>query len=161
MPHSYGYRARTRHLFARKFGEHGTIPTQVYLKNYHLGDIVDIAGNGSIHKGMPHKYYHGKTGIVWNITKRAIGVELNKRVGNRILAKKIHVRVEHVKHSKCRQDFLNRVAENEKKRAEAKKAGVFVSLKRTPELPRKGGIIKTKKTKVETLTPLSYQGLGW
>jgi hypothetical protein len=29
---------------------------------------------------MPHKWYHGKTGVVWNVTKRAIGVEVNKRV---------------------------------------------------------------------------------
>jgi ribosomal protein L21E len=29
---------------------------------------------------MPHKWYHGKTGLVWNVTKRAIGVEINKRV---------------------------------------------------------------------------------
>ena len=29
---------------------------------------------------MPHKVYHGRTGIVWNITKRAVGVEVNKQV---------------------------------------------------------------------------------
>ena len=29
---------------------------------------------------MPHKYYHGKTGVVWNVTKRAVGVEVNKQV---------------------------------------------------------------------------------
>ena len=23
---------------------------------------------------MPHKYYHGKTGRIWNVTKRALGV---------------------------------------------------------------------------------------
>ena len=31
---------------------------------------------------MPHKYYHGKTGVVWNVTKRAVGVEVNKQVSN-------------------------------------------------------------------------------
>lgn len=34
-------------------------------------------------QGMPHKFYHGKTGRVWNVTKRAIGVELLKQVGLR------------------------------------------------------------------------------
>ncbi|CAL9091114.1 unnamed protein product [Musa textilis] len=29
---------------------------------------------------MPHKFYHGRTGKVWNVTKRAIGVEINKQV---------------------------------------------------------------------------------
>jgi large subunit ribosomal protein L21e len=28
---------------------------------------------------MPHKYYHGKTGVVWNVTKRAVGVEIYKQ----------------------------------------------------------------------------------
>jgi len=31
-------------------------------------------------QGMPHKYYHGKTGVVWNVTKRAVGVEIYKQV---------------------------------------------------------------------------------
>lgn len=31
---------------------------------------------------MPHKWYQGKTGRVWNVTKRAIGVEINKRVSS-------------------------------------------------------------------------------
>ena len=35
---------------------------------------------------MPHKFYHGKTGRVWNVTKRAVGVELLKQVGGALLA---------------------------------------------------------------------------
>lgn len=41
---------------------------------------MDIKVNASVHKGMPFKFYHGRTGIVWNVTKRALGVELNKVV---------------------------------------------------------------------------------
>ena len=59
MPHSFGQRARTRHLFAQKFREKGPVKLSTYLKNYKVGDIVDIKANGSIQKGMPHKYYHG------------------------------------------------------------------------------------------------------
>ena len=29
---------------------------------------------------MPHKVYHGRTGVVWNVTKRSVGVEVNKQV---------------------------------------------------------------------------------
>ncbi len=29
---------------------------------------------------MPFKVYHGRTGKVWNVTKRAVGVEVNKQV---------------------------------------------------------------------------------
>lgn len=28
---------------------------------------------------MPHKFYHGKTGIVYNVTPSAVGVEMNKQ----------------------------------------------------------------------------------
>ena len=59
MPHSYGLRARTRHLFSRNFGEHGYIGLSTYLKNYKVGDIVDIKANAAVHAGMPHKFYHG------------------------------------------------------------------------------------------------------
>ena len=45
-----------------------------------MGDYVDIVANGAVHKGMPYKVYHGKTGRVWNVTKRALGVEVNKLV---------------------------------------------------------------------------------
>ena len=36
--------------------------------------------NGAVHKGMPHKVYHGKTGRIFNVTKRAVGVVVNKQV---------------------------------------------------------------------------------
>ncbi len=29
---------------------------------------------------MPHKFYHGKTGRVYNVTKSALGVMVNKQV---------------------------------------------------------------------------------
>ena len=35
-----------------------------YLVNYKLGDYVDIKANSAIQKGMPHKFYHGRTGRV-------------------------------------------------------------------------------------------------
>lgn len=52
-------RARTRHMFSRKFREHGSIPLSTYLKTYKVGDIVDIKANAAVQKGMPHKFYHG------------------------------------------------------------------------------------------------------
>ena len=87
MPHSYGYRARTKTLFQRNFREHGVTPLKTYLHTYKVGDYVDIKVNSSIHRGMPHKFYHGRTGRVWNVTNRAVGVEVTKQVGNRIIKK--------------------------------------------------------------------------
>jgi large subunit ribosomal protein L21e len=157
MPHSWGYRARTRHLFARGFGNHGIIPTQTFLRTYQIGQLVDLVGNGAVQKGMPHKQYHGRTGVVWNITPRAIGVEINKQVGNRIIPKRVHVRIEHVQPSECRKDFLSRVQTNEKVKKEAKAAGKTIVLKRVPVQPRKGGFVK--KSTVENVEPLAYVGL--
>jgi hypothetical protein len=31
---------------------------------------------GAVQKGMPYKVYHGKTGVVYNVTKSAVGVIL-------------------------------------------------------------------------------------
>ena len=109
----------------------------VYLTPYKLGDYVDIVVNGAIHKGMPYRFYHGRTGKVWNITKSAIGVMVNKQVRGRIIAKRIHVRIEHVKQSRCIEEFKNRVAKNEKAKSEAKRTGGASR----PLLPRicKGG----------------------
>jgi large subunit ribosomal protein L21e len=134
-------------MFSRKFREHGSINLSTYLKTYKVGDIVDIKANAAVQKGMPHKFYHGyvlislfliwiskalflihinqfsRTGIVYNVTKSAVGVIVYKRVGNRYMEKRVNIRVEHVKHSKCRQEFLDRVKENARKRKEATEAG--------------------------------------
>ncbi len=67
MPHAFGYRARTRHLFSKGFGNHGAVPLSRIMATYKRGDYVDVVADGSIHKGMPHKFYHGKTGIVFDI----------------------------------------------------------------------------------------------
>jgi large subunit ribosomal protein L21e len=80
MPAGHGLRSRTRDSFSRPFRKKGTIALATYLRTYHIGDYVDIRVNGAVHKGMPHKFYHGRTGRVWNVTKRAIGVEVNKQV---------------------------------------------------------------------------------
>merc|ERR1711939_541852 len=73
MPHSFGYRARTRDMFKRGFKNHGMINLSTYMKTYKVGDIVDIKANAAEQRGMPHKYYHGRTGIVYTVTPRAVG----------------------------------------------------------------------------------------
>lgn len=151
MPHSFGLRARTRYKFARNFREHGMIRLSTYMRTFKVGDIVDIKVNGAVHKGMPHKFYHGRTGIVYNVTKSAVGVIVNKIVGNRYMEKRINVRIEHVKHSKCRDDFLNRVKKNAELKKKAKETGEFVNTKRLPKLPKTGHFVSTKDNIPSTL----------
>ncbi|CAB4375294.1 60S ribosomal protein L21-A [Rhizophagus irregularis] len=159
MPHSYGIRARTRYMFSRKFRETGSIRLSTYLKTYKVGDIVDIKANGAVQKGMPHKFYHGRTGIIYNVTKSAVGVIINKVVGNRYIEKRVNVRIEHIKHSKCRDDFLRRVKENAIKKKEARAKGEKVNLKRQPEGPRKSHFVSTNKNMPTTITPIPYETL--
>ncbi|KAF0853003.1 60S large subunit ribosomal protein eL21 (rpL21) [Andalucia godoyi] len=157
MVNSKGYRARTRHTFQRGFRKHGTIKLSTYFTDFRLGDVVDVKANGAIHKGMPHKFYHGKTGVVWNISPQAIGVELNKQVRNRIVKKRIHVRVEHLKKSRSSLDFIARRARNEQLKRDAKKTGVKAVIKRQPIQPREGEIIKSQLTSIETIHAIPYE----
>ncbi|GAA6055270.1 hypothetical protein JCM3770_001518 [Rhodotorula araucariae] len=156
MPHSFGLRARTRHMFTRDFKAKGSIPLSTYLKEYRVGDIVDIKANAAQQKGMPHKYYHGRTGIVYNVTPAAVGVIVYKVVGNRYLEKRVNLRIEHVKHSKCRDDFLNRVKANAEKKKEAKAKGEHVQLKRLPVPPREARTVSTQDNTPQTLAPIPY-----
>ena len=159
MPHSFGYRARTRHLFKVDFRKHGIIGLQTYMKTYKVGDYVDVIANSKIQKGMPHKFYHGRTGIVFNVTQTSVGVIVNKIVNGRIMHKRINIRIEHVQHSKCRDDFLNRVKSNEKTKAAiraAGKDGVKKNLKRQAAQPRAGRIVKISKA-AKIVYPQPYE----
>ena len=105
---------------------------------------------------MPYKAYHGKTGRVYNVNPHALGVIVNKRVRERIIAKRINVRVEHVKHSKCREDFLRRVHENERLKKKYKNKRVHVCLKRKPAPPRPAHVVQAKEKPI-LLAPIPYE----
>lgn len=121
------------------------------------GDYVDIKCNPAQHKGMPFKHYHGRTGIVYNVTPRAVGIRVNKELNGKILEKRINVRVEHVIPSKCRTGHIARVKANEQKKAEARKGGEKVNLKRQPILPKAG--YKVKLPAPETMQPIPFSAL--
>ena len=72
MPHSFGYKAQTRTLFKKRFGTKGAPNTTTFLRTFKRGDYVDIKVDPSIHKGMPFKHYHGRTGVIFNVNKRAV-----------------------------------------------------------------------------------------
>jgi large subunit ribosomal protein L21e len=122
-----------------------------------VGNIVDIVANGAVQKGMPHKVYHGKTGVIYNVTKSAVGVIIYKKVGNRYLEKRVNVRVEHVSLSRSREEFLRRVKDNAAKKKQAKTDGSHVYLKRQPAMPREARTIDFLKNKPETITPIPYE----
>ena len=142
MPHSYGYRARTRSKFSKAFRRHGSVRINNVLTSYRIGDYVDIVVDGAIHKGMPHNLYHGKTGRVFNVNQRSVGIVVNKQHRQRIIPKRIHVRTDHVRISTSREGFLKRVRANDKLKTEANKAGKRISTKRQPVAPREAHTVK-------------------
>merc|ERR1712048_142348 len=131
----------------------GVTHLSTYMKVYKRDDIVDIKADGAIQKGMPFKFYHGKTGRIFNVTKHAVGVVVNKRVGNRIIPKKVNLRVEHIKHSSCRIDFLKRVKSNEEKKRLAKEKGIQVQCKREPRSRGKATLFPPSSTSLSGSSP--------
>ncbi|QUC19884.1 uncharacterized protein UV8b_04125 [Ustilaginoidea virens] len=157
MGHSYGKRAGTRYAFSRNFRQKGMIALNTYLKTYRVGDIVDIKVNGAVQKGMPYKVYHGKTGVVYNVTKSSVGVIIYKKVWHRYIEKRINVRVEHIQPSRSREDFLKRVKSNAEAKRKAREDGVTVQVKRLPALPREARTVSLTDNPPETVTPLPYE----
>ena len=58
---------------------------------------------------MPHHYYHGRTGVIFNVNKRAVGVEVSKRVRGRFIMKRLNLRTEHVRPSNGRMALIKRL----------------------------------------------------
>ncbi|XP_036351113.2 large ribosomal subunit protein eL21-like [Ochotona princeps] len=157
MTNTKGKMRGTRYMFSTPFRKHEVVPLGTYVRIYKKGDIVDIKGMGTVQKGMPHKCYHGKTGRVYSVTQHAVGIVVNKQVKGKILAKRINVRTEHMKHSKSRDSFLKRVKENDQKKKEAKEKGTWVQLKRQPSPPREAHFLRTNGKEPELLESIPYE----
>ncbi|ELW47862.1 60S ribosomal protein L21 [Tupaia chinensis] len=110
---------------------------------------------------MPHKCYHGKTGRVYNVTQHAVGIVVNKQVKGKILAKRINVCIEHIKHSKSKDSFLKLVKGNDQKKKEAQENVTWVQLKRQPAPPREEAhFVRTNGKEPELLEPIPYEFLA-
>ena len=76
------------------------------------------------------------------------------QVGNRIIRKRIHVRIEHVMPSRCTEEVKLRKKKNDQLKAEAKARGEVISTKRQPEGPKPGFMVEGAT--LETVTPIPY-----
>ncbi|XP_033620000.1 60S ribosomal protein L21-like [Fukomys damarensis] len=121
------------------------------------GDTVDLKGMGTVQK-------EGHT----NVTKARLeestaagGTVVNKQVKGEILAKRINVRIEHIKHSKSRDSFLKRVEENDRKKKEAKEKGTWVQLTRQPAPPREAHFLRTSGKEPELVEPVPCELMAY
>jgi len=92
MRKSKGYLARTRRLLKKEPREKGKLRISKLLHAYEPGNRVVIKIDPSIHKGMPHKRYHGRIGKV--IDRRGRSYIVSVTQGETI--KEIIVRPEHL-----------------------------------------------------------------
>jgi len=153
---SRGFRHGTRNKFSKAYRTKGLPSIGRYLTQFKRGDYVDIVVDPSVQKGMPYSFYHGRSGVVFNVNRNAIGVEVNKIIGNRQLRKRLHVRLEHLRKSRCNEDFQKRVKENDQKKRDAKLQGLTVNIKRQPEGPKPMKIVKANEDDLEVLAPLPF-----
>lgn len=59
-----GYRSKSRKLLKKAPRERGIRPLSSLLQEYKPGDKVVILINSGTHKGMPHRRFHGRVGII-------------------------------------------------------------------------------------------------
>jgi len=87
-----GYRRKTRYLLQRKPRERGKTGLSKLLREYEADEKVVVKLDPSVHKGMPHRRYHGRIGVI--AEKRGKSYVVNVSQGKAI--KEIIVRPEHI-----------------------------------------------------------------
>jgi large subunit ribosomal protein L21e len=92
MKRSKGFRSRTRNLLRKRPRERGKIGLSRILRVYQPGEKVTIILEPSIHKGMPHRRYHGRVGVIH--ARRGNSYVVHVAMGNQ--TKQIIARPEHL-----------------------------------------------------------------
>jgi large subunit ribosomal protein L21e len=92
MRKSKGYRSGARRLLTKGPREHGKLRLSKLLYEYQPGSQVVIRIDSSVHKGMPHRRFHGRVATV--INKRGRSYVLSVSQGDAV--KEVIVRPEHL-----------------------------------------------------------------
>lgn len=90
---SKGYKSRTRRLLKKPPRRRGLPSPDRLLYNYKTGEQVVILIDPSVHKGQPHKRFHGKIATI--MEKRGKAYVVSLKVGGKV--KKATVRPEHLR----------------------------------------------------------------
>lgn len=87
-----GFQHRSRSLLTRKPRERGKISLTKILHTYETGEKVVVKLDPSVHKGMPHRRFHGRVGVI--VSKRGRSYVVHVPQGD--ATKEIIVRPEHL-----------------------------------------------------------------
>lgn len=96
MAHHHGPRKKTRYKFKKALRKRGLGPVTPVIQKFENGEKVHIVIDSSVHGGMPHRRFHGKTGTV--IGQRGRSWLLTIRDGNAV--KTVIARPQHLKPQK-------------------------------------------------------------
>ena len=90
-PHgrSHGFRHKSRSVLTKRQPR----GVSFLLREYQEGERALVIIDSRQHKGMPHRRYHGKVGIIRNVGRRSI--TLNIKLGNK--TKTLITRLDHIK----------------------------------------------------------------
>jgi large subunit ribosomal protein L21e len=92
MPRSKGFRRKSRSALRKKARTRGLQPLGRLLHTYETGEKAVITIDPSVHKGMPHRRYQGRVGVVSAQRGRAYVLDIQE--GGKV--RKLIVRPEHV-----------------------------------------------------------------
>ena len=77
-----GYRHRTRKLLRKHVRQKGAVPRiSVILREYRVGERVAIKIDPSFHYAMPHRRFHGLTGVI--VGRRGRAYEVRVKLGRK------------------------------------------------------------------------------
>jgi len=89
LARSSGFRRKTRYILRKK----SVRGLSYLLHDYKAGEKVVVDIDPSEHKGMPHRRFQGKVGVVDKVGRRMLLVKVN--IGNK--EKSVTARLNHVK----------------------------------------------------------------
>ena len=77
MAHHHGMRKKSRGKMNRTIRSKGKSSVVRAIQEFETGTMVHVIIDPSIHKGMPHPRFHGKTGEVVGTRGRAFVLKVN------------------------------------------------------------------------------------
>lgn len=83
MAHHHGMRKKTRSKLCKKLRARGRSPVSRAIQDFEIGSKVHIKIDPSMHKGMPHPRFHGKTAEVMGKRGRAFVLSVNDGRANK------------------------------------------------------------------------------
>lgn len=113
MPHSKGFRHKSRGLQKDSKHAHGL---SKILTQYSVNDEVVIDIDSSQVKGMPHRRFQGKVGVVEEIRPRSLVIRVP--IGNKM--KQIAPRLEHIRPHRGSSGSVETTATQTKTKTESK-----------------------------------------